>query len=74
MTVQSANDYIVRRRELTTMLPEIVNSRANELRAAEYKIAHRIAWENISRIDRLERALKSARGRLQGISNVTAKA
>ncbi len=56
------------------MLPEIANSRANELRAAQYQITHRIAWENISRIERLERALKSARGRLQGISNVTAKA
>jgi hypothetical protein len=56
------------------MLPEIANSRINELRAAETQINHRIAWENISRIDRLERALKSARGRLQGITNVTAKA
>lgn len=56
------------------MLHELAHSRINELRAAETRIAHRMEWENISRIDRLERALKSARGRLQGITNVTAKA
>lgn len=56
------------------MLPEIAAARTNELSAAETLITHRIAWENISRIERLERALKSARGRLQGITNLTARA
>lgn len=59
---------------LTPMLHELAQSRYNELRAAETQINNRIAWESISRIERLERALKSARGRLQGITNVTAKA
>ncbi|HMO55296.1 MAG TPA: hypothetical protein PJ994_12385 [Tepidiformaceae bacterium] len=56
------------------MLHEIAQSRINELRAAETAIAHRMAWENISRMERLERALKTVRGRLQNIPNVTAKA
>jgi hypothetical protein len=59
---------------ITTMLHEIAQSRMNELRAAETAISHRMAWENISRMERLERALRTARGRLQGISNITAKA
>lgn len=69
MTVQSFEE-----KGLTPMLPEIAAARTNELRAAETLITHRIAWENISRIERLERALKSARGRLQGITNLTARA
>lgn len=56
------------------MLPEIANSRALELHALETTITHRIAWENISRLERLERALKTVRGRLQGTMNITAKA
>ena len=56
------------------MLHEIAQSRMQELRAAETTIGHRIAWENISRMERLERALRTVRGRLQGISNITAKA
>jgi hypothetical protein len=68
MTVQSVTWRI------TTMLHELAQSRINELRAAETAIGHRMAWENISRLERLERALKTARGRLHGISNITAKA
>ena len=56
------------------MLPEIAQSRVNELRAAETLINHRITWENISRLERLERALSTARGRLQAITNLTPKA
>lgn len=56
------------------MLHEIANSRVLELQAMETRINHRIAWENISRMERLERALRTVRGRLQGITNVTARA
>ncbi len=56
------------------MLHELAQSRINELRAAETMIGHRMAWEHISRMERLERALKTARGRLQGMTNITAKA
>ena len=55
------------------MLHEIANSRVLELQAMETRINHRIAWENISRMERLERALRTVRGRLQGITNVTAR-
>jgi hypothetical protein len=73
--IHSVNDdSVIQTEELTAMLHEIADSRINELRAAETRINNRIAWENISRIERLECALKSARGRLQSITNITARA
>lgn len=47
------------------MLTELVNARQAELRIAETRIAHRMTWAQIVRVERLERALKVARGRLQ---------
>lgn len=46
------------------MYEEYANHRANELRAAETQILHRIEWERLSRFERLERALKAARAKL----------
>lgn len=46
------------------MLHELMNAHLSELRAAERQIAQRMEVEELSRIERLERALTRARGRL----------
>lgn len=56
------------------MYNELMTARINELRVSETKIANRMAWEQVSRIDRLERALKMARGKLQILPTLSAKA
>lgn len=56
------------------MFNEIMRARQTELRVSETTIAHRMTWEQLSRIDRLERALKRARGRLQILPNLAPKA
>lgn len=56
------------------MFPELVNARQAELRVAETQIAHRMAWAQIVRVERLERALKVARGRLQMLPTLFPKA
>ena len=56
------------------MYEEMMNARLTELRVAEKTIASRMLWEQVSRIDRLERALKMARGRLQFLPTLSAKA
>lgn len=42
---------------------EFVQARQNELRAADLTIAHRMQWAELRTIDRLESALRAARGR-----------
>jgi len=49
---------------MSTMLELFAQARQDEVAAAALTINHRIEWEQISRIDRLERALKKARGRI----------
>lgn len=56
------------------MYTELMNSRLSDLRVAETTIANRMAWEQVSRIDRLERALKMARGKLQILPTLSVKA
>jgi hypothetical protein len=56
------------------MFPELVHARQTELRVAETQIAHRMAWAQIVRVERLERALKVARGRLQMLPTLFPKA
>ncbi len=56
------------------MLHELVNARQAELRVAETRIAHRMAWSQIVRVERLERALTIARSRLQVLSTLFPKA
>ncbi len=56
------------------MYNELMNARLTELRVHETRIANRMAWEQVSRIDRLERALKMARGKLQILPTLSAKA
>lgn len=47
------------------MFEEFVNARQTEVRLAARKAEQRMEWEQFFRIDRLERALSSAKGRLQ---------
>ncbi|MCC7089368.1 MAG: hypothetical protein M9925_09075 [Chloroflexi bacterium] len=56
------------------MLLELANARQAELRVAETRIAHRMTWAQIARVDRLERALKVAQGRLQMLPTLFPKA
>lgn len=56
------------------MYEEMMNARLTELRVAEKTITNRMMWEQVSRIDRLERALKMARGKLQILPTLSAKA
>ncbi len=43
---------------------ELATVRANELRANEQTINNRMQWAEIRTIDRLEKALRTARGRV----------
>jgi len=56
------------------MLLELVNARQSELRTFETQITHRMAWAQIMRVERLERALTIARSRLQVLSTLFPKA
>ncbi len=56
------------------MMEEMMNARLTELRVSDRTISQRMAWEQVSRIDRLERALKMARGKLQVLPTLSAKA
>ncbi len=56
------------------MLPELVNARQQELKALEPQINQRMAWSQIVRVERLERALKAARGKLQVLPALSPKA
>jgi hypothetical protein len=55
------------------MLPELITARQDELRVMETQMMHRMAWYQIKRIDRLERALKVARGKLQALPTLAAR-
>lgn len=56
-------------------LQEMANARQNELAAASLTIQHRIEWAQISRIERLESALRAAKTHLPWNNpNITAKA
>lgn len=56
------------------MLELMARARRDELAAASVQIEHRIAWDQISRVLRLERALKAARARLFVEPQITAGA
>jgi hypothetical protein len=55
------------------MLEEVMNAHLTELKVSSRKIEHRAAWEQVSRIERLERALKSARGRMSVLPTFSAR-
>ena len=45
------------------LFDELVHARENELRANEQTISNRMQWAEIRTIERLENALRTARGR-----------
>jgi hypothetical protein len=47
------------------MFEELVNAHLSDLRVSARDIEHRMEWERLFRIDRLERPLRTAKGRLQ---------
>jgi|GEM_PF-2736447 len=55
------------------MLEELMNAHIVELKASGRKIEHRAAWEQVSRIDRLERALKTAKSRISIVPTFSAR-
>lgn len=55
------------------MFEELMNSRLSDLRVAETTIEHRMEWEQLSRIDRLERALKAAQSKLHFLPTLSAR-
>ena len=55
------------------MLEENMNANISNFRNAQRTIEQRMQWEQISRIDRLERALKSSRGKLSFLPNLSAR-
>jgi len=56
------------------MLEELMNANVANLKRAERTIEHRVNWEQISRIEKLERALRAARGTLHVLPNLSPKA
>ena len=56
------------------MLEEIINARQTELRLSARRIEHRMEWEQIFKIERLERALRLARVRLRMPPSLSAQA
>ena len=55
------------------MLEENMNANISNMRSAERMAQHRMQWEQISRVDGLERALKAARGKLTFLPNLSAR-
>ena len=53
------------------MLEEMMNARQAEMRVAARAIYQRMEYHQLSRIERLERALRSARDRVAGFRNTT---
>lgn len=47
------------------MFQELISARNSELLVASHVIEQRMAWAELSKLDRLERALKTVKGRLQ---------
>ncbi len=46
------------------MLEELLNARLSDLKVSETEINHRMEWEQLFQIERLERALSVAKGKL----------
>ena len=55
------------------MMEELMKAHLTELRVTTRKIEHRAAWEQVSRIERLENALKAARGRINLLPTFSAR-
>jgi hypothetical protein len=55
------------------MMQEIVNAHIAQMNALGRTIEHRVAFENISRIERAQRALKSAGRKMSGLSSLSTR-
>ena len=55
------------------MMQEIVNAHVAQMNALGRTIEHRVALENISRIERAQRALKSAGRKMSGLSSLSTR-
>ena len=55
------------------MFEELISAHAAELKVQRQTIEHRIAWSNISRLERAQRALKSAGRKMHVTSNFSAR-
>ena len=56
------------------MYEAFAKARTTELAVFERKINQRMEWAHVSRIEKLERALRSARGKMQFTANFSLKA
>jgi hypothetical protein len=59
------------RMEELDMYEELIKARNTDLSIARQTIEHRMEWAEISRMDRLERALRATRSRLRMLPNLT---
>ncbi len=55
------------------MMQEIVNAHVAQMNALSRTIEHRVALENITRLERAQRALKSATRKMSGLSNLSTR-
>lgn len=55
------------------MLEEMMRAHAATLRISQTTIEHRMEWEQVSRIERLERALKVAKSKLNFLPTLSAR-
>ncbi len=55
------------------MMQEIVNAHVAQMNALGRTIEHRVALENITRLERAQRALKSATRKMSGLSNLSTR-
>ncbi len=51
------------------MYEELINAHRSNLHVERLSIHQRMEWAELSRLDRLERALKTVKGRLQMLPN-----
>jgi hypothetical protein len=56
------------------MYEELLASRKSDILLATRTIDRRIEWEQLMQVDRLERALKTARGKLHFLPTLSAEA
>ena len=55
------------------MMQEIVNAHVAQMNALGRTIEHRVALENISRVERAQRAFKSAGRKMNVLSNLSTR-
>ena len=56
------------------MYQELINARRTDLHTAQHTINQRMEWAELNRMDRLERALKTVKSRLQMLPNLKPEA